>query len=89
MNDKTRKALALQIYGDLQNTMINLYSRWQDEREYENINDYSNVAKPIVENLGGIFLEMSKSPFGFTYTLGEATYKIMTTSKHYSFKRVK
>lgn len=56
-------------------TMFNLYQRWQDEKEYEDIKDYGEVVRPMVEAQGATFLRMNKRPFGFKYILGEMTFE--------------
>ena len=83
-----RKTLALNLFKKLEKTMINLYSRWLDESEYEDINDYSINLKNEVEKINGKFLKMYKKPFGFTFQLSNATYQIMIKSSQYQYKRI-
>ena len=43
--------------------IVNLYWRWLDEREYEDINEYGKV---IASKLG-FPVQMTKRPFGFKF----------------------
>lgn len=83
-----RRQVALKLWNDLTDLMFNLYSRWQDEKEYENINDYAEPIKPKVEAIGGKFIRMNKRPFGFDYQLNGVTYKILVKSTGYEYKRI-
>lgn len=52
------------------NTACNLYSRWLDEKDYEDINDYLAVIQknnPVDEI---IISKMNKRPFGFNFSFG-------------------
>ena len=69
-------------YNTILPLMVNLYGRWLDEREYEDINEY---ATPIKNNLpdGVTLVKMSKRPFGFIFTVdgssNEYRFKINQT----------
>lgn len=54
---------------NFQNTIFNLYDRWQDEHEYEDIKDYAKPLENIVSKIIGkdIELAMTKRPFGFKF----------------------
>lgn len=47
-------AAAREFYEKAQNTMANLFARWQDESKYENIADYAAPLKGIATKIGGI-----------------------------------
>ena len=55
------------------NCFCNLYSRWQDEKQYEDINDYSKAReyflKATVENVQ--VMKPTKRPFGFVVRIHE------------------
>jgi hypothetical protein len=88
MSEQERKEKALQLFEKLQNLMVNLYSRWQDEKDYEDINDYGvNIKKYVVE-IGGEFIKMNKRPFGFVYKLENAIYQVIVRSSRYEYKRI-
>ena len=89
MNEVERKEAASKLFHDIQNIVTNLFERWMDEKEYENIDDYSIHLKKEVEKIGGIFIKMNKKPFGFIYKLSDATYQIyMKTAGQYGYKRI-
>ena len=88
MLEQERKEKALQLFERLQNLMVYLYSRWQDEKDYEDINDYGVNIKKYVAEIGGEFVKMSKRPFGFIYKLADATYQVIVRSSGYEYKRI-
>lgn len=87
--EETRKKIAKTFYQDIQDHMEMLYSRWADEKEYEDIRDYGVSIEHAVKKIGGTFLKMSKRPFGFTYELMGATYQVQMKSTQYLYKRIK
>ena len=54
---------------NFQYTIFNLYDRWQDELEYEDIKDYAKPLENIVSRIidKDIKLTMTKRPFGFKF----------------------
>lgn len=79
----------LDFANKIEQLFFNLYERWQDEKEHEDINDYgARLAKELPE--GWAIVKMSKSPFGIKFTIGtDAEYMIYATSKAYGWKRTK
>jgi hypothetical protein len=77
------------LYTNIENLIVNLYLRWCDESEFENIEDYVIAIKsemPIEFN----FIKMTKRPFGFHFGVGSnAIYAIKITNSSYSWKRIK
>lgn len=55
------------------NTFINLYGRWQDEKEYEDFNDYVKVMQTSVEKVVGKITNVkgTKKPFGLKFTTSD------------------
>ena len=55
--------------ANFENTIFNLYDRWQDEHEYEDIKDYAKPLENIVSRIidKDIKLTMTKRPFGFKF----------------------
>lgn len=51
----------------------NLYERWLDEHEYEDINEY---AKVLSDNIGVPITQSHKRPFGFTFQCDDGKIKI-------------
>lgn len=79
---------ANRFFEEAQETIGNLFARWQDEREYENIVDYQKPLDPIAERCGVVIQSMTKQPFGCRFTVGGRTYVLMHTFSSYSYKRV-
>ena len=50
--------------------IFSLYDRWEDEKECEDFNDFSNVMKRAVENIVGKIdnVKATKKPFGIKFT---------------------
>jgi hypothetical protein len=56
------------FFKKIENTLLYAHMRWQDEREYEDINDYAKAFIPAIEEADFTFLKMTKRPFGFQFT---------------------
>lgn len=56
-------------------TMGNLYGRWQDEKKYEDFEDYIACIKKVVP-AGCSFVSMTKKPFQIVFAIkdNQATY---------------
>jgi hypothetical protein len=72
------------IFNELQETLISLYSRYQEEKKYEDINDYKIPIIPVMERYHGTIINMNKKPFGFTFKFQGKIYQIKVTSTKYS-----
>jgi len=70
MNQLLFRKRVREIFELLEPTMFNLYERWQDEKEYEDIRDYQGV---LQEKLGELCVikKMTRRPFGFDSTLAD------------------
>lgn len=65
-----------------QDLLINLYDRWQDEKEYEDFAEYAKVMKEAILVYlpsGGIFVRASKRPFGFVVQMPGFPYKAIVS----------
>lgn len=80
------KELTQQILNDLYQTAVNAYSRWLDEKEYEDIADYQPIFDSIIEGHGGTITRMLKSPFGFKFVLGDKTFRLSVNSNSMTLK---
>lgn len=72
-------------------TLSYLWSRWQDEKEYENIADYIKPLETMLAEQGinpGI-CTMTKRPFGIKINMGGKVYQVKVTSKEISWQRIK
>lgn len=57
-----------------------LWGRWQDEKEYEDINEYgARIAKEFPE--GWKLVKTNKRPFGVTVMIGEERHQISVTGR--------
>lgn len=60
-----------------------LYSRWQDERAFEDFAEYRLPLEKAAANHPGIVLgAMKRRPFGVTFTHGGAKYRLQATAAH-------
>jgi len=64
-------------------TFINLWVRWQDEKEYEDINEYGKVMFDTLTkqlpNIGAEYLSVNKRPFGIRVKLDGRAWNISVT----------
>ena len=78
------------MYEEMENITVNLFMRWQDEKEYEDIKDYGEAIKNKLHP-DFIFVSMNKSPFGFKFKVKgfvEALYRIKLSGRSYGWDRV-
>ncbi len=71
-----------------------LYGRWQDEKEYEDFNDYVGVMKKMILARSPkmtTFVRGSKRPFGITIQIPGFPYKVQVVvgSRHVGWQAVK
>ena len=84
------------FFGQMQdetqsNSLAYLYSRWLDEREYEDFKDYASVIRKSVP-AGLRAVKVTKSPFGLTFTVDSEpgnVYSMSVNSKSLTWKRIK
>jgi len=96
MNEITKNKVK-EIMSLLQDTLCYLYNRWQDEKEYENWNDYIAHMKKAFENMeskvalkskcfeNAYFVKASKRPFGMTFDLEGWRVVLSVTSTQYKW----
>jgi hypothetical protein len=75
------------IFNQMKEKICYLYDRWQDENEYEDFNEYKDVAKKHAESFGVIFVGMTKSPFAVKIQIDEYKIALFVTRKTYYWKR--
>lgn len=81
MNLNDEIALARQLTAQLKVNLVNLYSRWLDEREYEDFQQYVGVLRTWAEGTPGVtFLKAHKRPWGFSFQVGSSTFRIALTN---------
>ena len=86
---EANKAKISEFWEKIGDLVGNLMCRWQDEKEYEDINDYQKVLESEMPQ-GWKIKKMTKRPFGFHFTIGtDAVYAItMSANGSYAWKRV-
>lgn len=62
-----------------------LYSRWQDERKYEDWKEYEDSMKKQIEKVKLQFIKGNKRPFGCIVTDGESKITISLKFKGNNF----
>lgn len=82
---KQEKIKAILGNRNLFNTFANLWERWQDEKEYEDINEYGKVLfKKLTElhpNFGVTYVGANKRPFGIRVTIDGTTLNIFVKTQ--------
>lgn len=76
-------------YQNLEKLMVNLYRRWLDEKDFEDIEDYGDI---IQSNLPSdiVMVRVTKKPFGFVFHVNtEARYRMFINSRsEYGWERI-
>lgn len=81
------KELITKIINDdaVIDTFCNLYMRWQDEKYYEDINDYGNVMLTAIKNVAKEvnvnLIATTQKPFGIKTTINGKTLYIFVKRK--------
>lgn len=83
----TTKAAA--FFEAAQDLFSTLYCRWQDEQEYEDINDYAQPLQAIAAKHGVTITKMNKRPFGCNFTTDKGSYVIKVTARAYEYQQVR
>ena len=78
------------MFKAMENLLTNLYMRWQDEKEYEDIKEYGDVVKSKLHP-DFIFVQMNKSPFSFKFRIRgfeQALYRVKLSGRSYEWERL-
>ena len=77
-------------YKSMEKIMVQLYSRWLDEKKFEDIEDYGDVLEKNLPE-GIQIVRVLKRPFGFVFNVGtEAQYRMfIDSSSQYCWDRIK
>jgi len=66
------------VYNSVGLYLGNLRDRWQDEKEYEDWNDYVTALKKKVDEIDGAeFISMKKRPFSFQWKTADGVVREM------------
>ena len=79
---------ALNFFNKAQATFEMLYDRWQDEKAYEDINDYQKPLESIARECGITITKMTKRPFGCHFSVDNKIFALSLSAKSYSYKRI-
>lgn len=80
---------AAAFFGAAEKTFTYLWSRWQDEHEYEDIAEYAKPLAPIAAKAGVEIVKMTKRPFGCHFRVGAKVFTIKVTARGYEYRRIK
>ena len=67
----------------------NLYGRWLDEKEYEEIDSYRAPFWDAAFTFGVEIIKMTKRPFGFHFSVDGRVYTLFVKNNAVGYKRIK
>ena len=67
----------------------NLYGRWLDEKEYEEIDSYQAPFENAASEFGVEIIKMTKRPFGFHFSVDGRVYTLFVKNNAVGYKRIK
>ena len=82
-NEPSQRAAA--FAKAIESTYGNLYGRWMDESEYEDIGEYKKVLQKVADDYDVQVTKMVKKPFSFHFTADGREYKFSPSQ----WKRIK
>jgi hypothetical protein len=87
MTNVNHEAVGKFVRGNL-DLLGSLWGRWQDEKEYEDVNEYgARIAKEFPE--GWTLVKTTKRPFGVVIQIGEEHHQVKVTGAGTRWKRIK
>lgn len=87
MNAIPNEAAGLIFFRSIQRNFEYLYDRYQDEKEYEDFEEYRKAVQVYCQLDGIKFEKLTKSPFALTYTSDGHRYVAKVTSRNVSITR--
>ena len=80
---------ALAFFNTAGDTLAYLWSRWQDEKEYEDINDYAKPLQSLADAAGVTIVKMTKRPFGCVIAVEEKQFTVTIKGNGaYEYRRI-
>ena len=76
---------ALSFFELAHSTFCELYDRWMDEREYEDINDYRVPLDEIAKMAGVRIMRMAAKPFGCYFVANQTIFRISINNVFYGY----
>jgi len=90
---ETAKSKIEELHSSIDEFLTNLYCRWQDEKEYEDWNDYVSVMKQKFETLiaennmsNAVYYSCGKRPFGIKFDFEGFRITLYVNSTSYGWK---
>lgn len=80
------KEFVARTMNSIMERLCYLYSRWLDEREYEDFAEYAKVMSTMLP-AEMTFGKASKRPFGFTFSMNDKTWQVSLTARNMSWRR--
>ena len=77
-----------EIADDLADLMIGLYARWQDEKQFEQLEDYAVPIRRVLDKHGASFSSMARRPFGCLFHHNDSTYKFTINAAKWTLSAV-
>ncbi len=80
---------AANFFKAVQETVERLFDRWQDEKDYENINDYLGPMQKFATENNVSITQMIKRPFGCKFQVEDGrVYQLKCNRSQLSYKRI-
>lgn len=80
---------AIHFFKAAHRTLAGLWWRWQNEKAYEDINDYRKTLAPYAHSAGVTIEKMTKRPFGCVFSIADGRrYQLSETGRKYSYQRI-
>ncbi len=73
------------LFHKIEGALVGSFTRWQDDKAYEDINDYAVLCKGDIEAAGLTFVRMTRRPFGCIAEYHGWEVQFSVTSKKYSW----
>jgi hypothetical protein len=68
--------------------LAQLYGRWLDEKDHEDIEDYMSALLEAASAAGVVLQNMTKRPFGAVFTCDGRTYHMTIKKNTAQYKRI-
>lgn len=88
MNTAEKSQSALDFFKAAKETVLYLAMRWQDESQFEDINDYKTPLIELAIKHGVTIEKMTKRPFGCVFVTDGKRFQLKCTSRVYSYVRI-
>lgn len=86
---RTSELSAGAFAGEISSLAETLFSRWQDEKDYEDIEEYRLALQDRAEPMGATIESMTRVPFGFVFNLGGQRFWFKCLKDQMTFTEMK